>query len=115
MKPHSESLSQTQPWNVLGISKATYYRRRHGDGARVTRPLAKRAAAASRTVETVLSAAIRKNIADKSVSTIADKSVSRVQHPQWQVYSHAVPLTAPVRAMKDRLEAARGGNGGWRR
>src|SRR5262249_709704 len=112
MKPHSESLSQTQPWKDQGISKATYYRRRQGDGARVTRPLAKRAAA-SRTVETVLSAAISKNIANKSVSTIANKSVSRVQHPQWQVYSQGVPLTKEVRAMKDRLEAAR--NGEWRR
>jgi len=119
MKSHSDSFSRTQPWKDLGISRRTWYRhrRQHGDGARVTRPH-DMTAAASLVVGTTLSAAIRKNIADKSVPTIADKSVPRVRHPQWQVYSHAVPLTKEVRAMKDRLEAARGhrhGNGGWRR
>jgi hypothetical protein len=120
MRLHSESISQTQPWNALGVSRRTWYRRQQDDGARVTRPLAKRAAA-SIVVGTTLSAAIKKedcgqnraNDCGQICATSADTPISRVQRPQWQVYSHAVPLTKAVRAMKDRLEAAR--NGEWRR
>jgi len=59
MKSHSGSVSRNSPWKDEGISRRTWYRRQHGDGARIPRPLAKRAAA-SIVVGTTLSAAIKK-------------------------------------------------------
>jgi len=82
MKPHSESLSQTRPWKDEGISRRTWYRhrRQQDDGARVTRPLAKRAAA-SITVGTVLSAAIKKEHCGQICATAANTPVPPIPQP----------------------------------
>jgi len=94
MKSHSDSFSRTRPWKDEGISRRTWYRRRQGDGAPFTRPLAKRAAAPS-PVGTVLSAAIKKEHCAQICATEESKWYPRGQTPA-------------VQRMKARLDAARG-------
>jgi len=123
VQPRSEYLlksrSRNQPWKDEGRSRASWYRLRRQQAIRLrSRETDLRGcfdAASGVVVETTPSAAISKQTADTLVSPLtADRLVSPSAPPQWQVYSHGVPLTKKVREMKERLAHARGGNGGWR-